>query len=193
MTWVDPHLVTWGELPTLTITTPGICINVDQISIRHKNVGSIYLIDINHCYPVLGWQRNCFCPLQWRHNGHDGVSNHQPHNCLLSRLFRCRSKKTLKLRVTGLCVGNSPWTGEFPAQMASNAEKVSIWWRHHGPRMWVYAIWAPVLIRQRGCWCPCTLIVESTSATTMMTWAGDDTGHYKFYSWRKLHPPCWLT
>ena len=30
-----------------------------------------------------------------------------------------------------LCAGNSPWTGEFPAQMASNAEKVSIWWRHH--------------------------------------------------------------
>ena len=22
-------------------------------------------------------------------------------------------------------------TGEFPAQMASNAENVSIWWRHH--------------------------------------------------------------
>ena len=33
--------------------------------------------------------------------------------------------------VTGLCVGNSPGTGEFPAQMASNAENVSIWWRHH--------------------------------------------------------------
>ena len=29
------------------------------------------------------------------------------------------------------CVGNSPGTGEFPAQMASNAENVSIWWRHH--------------------------------------------------------------
>ena len=40
-------------------------------------------------------------------------------------------KKTSKLRVTGLCVGNSPGTGEFPAQMASNAENVSIWWRHH--------------------------------------------------------------
>ena len=36
------------------------------------------------------------------------------------------------LRVTGLCAGNSPVTGEFPAQMASNAENVSIWWRHHG-------------------------------------------------------------
>ena len=42
-----------------------------------------------------------------------------------------RSRKTSKLRVTGLCVGNSPVTGEFPAQRTSNAEKVSIWWRHH--------------------------------------------------------------
>ena len=70
--------------------------------------------------------------LRWRHNEHDSVSNHQPHDCLLNRLFGCRSKKTSKLRVTGLCVGNSPVAGEFPAQMASNAENVSIWWRHHG-------------------------------------------------------------
>ena len=40
-------------------------------------------------------------------------------------------EKTSKLRVTGLCVWNSPGTGEFHAQMASNAENVSIWWRHH--------------------------------------------------------------
>ena len=46
--------------------------------------------------------------LQWRYNDHDGVSNHQPHHCLLNRLFRRRSRKTSKLRVTGLCVGNSP-------------------------------------------------------------------------------------
>ena len=69
--------------------------------------------------------------LQWRHNEHDGVSNHQPHGCFLKRLFRHRSKKTSKLRVTGLCAGNSPVTGEFPAQRASKAENVSIWWRHH--------------------------------------------------------------
>ena len=30
-----------------------------------------------------------------------------------------------------ICAGNSPETSEFPAQMASNAENVSIWWRHH--------------------------------------------------------------
>ena len=41
-------------------------------------------------------------------------------------LFRHRSKKTSKFRVIGFCVGNSPGTGEFPAQMASNAENVSI-------------------------------------------------------------------
>ena len=46
--------------------------------------------------------------LWWRHNDHDSVSNHQPHECLLNRLFRRRSKKTSKLRVTGLCVGISP-------------------------------------------------------------------------------------
>ena len=46
--------------------------------------------------------------LQWRHNGRDSVSNHQPYDCLLNRLFRRRSKKTSKLRVTGLCARNSP-------------------------------------------------------------------------------------
>ena len=70
-------------------------------------------------------------PLQWRHNGRDRVSNHEPHDCLLNSLFRCRSGKTSKLRVTGLCARNSTGTGEFPVQMASNAENVSIWWRHH--------------------------------------------------------------
>ena len=53
---------------------------------------------------------------------------------MLNCWFRRRSKKTSNLRVTGLCAGNSPVTGEYPAQRASNAENVSIWWRHHGFR-----------------------------------------------------------
>ena len=53
-------------------------------------------------------QAPCRFPLHWRHNEYDGVSNHQPRGCLLKPLFRQRSKKTSKLRVTGLCVGNSP-------------------------------------------------------------------------------------
>ena len=57
-----------------------------------------------------------FCiTLRWHHNDHDGVSNHQPHGCLLNRLFWRRSEKTSNL----------------PAQRASYAENVFIWWRHH--------------------------------------------------------------
>ena len=43
-----------------------------------------------------------------RQNQRDGVSNHQCHDCLLNRLFKGISKKTSKLRVTGLYEGNSP-------------------------------------------------------------------------------------
>ena len=39
--------------------------------------------------------------------------------------------KKSKLRVTGLCAENSSVTGEFPAQMANNAENSSTWWRHN--------------------------------------------------------------
>ena len=90
--------------------------------------------------------------LRWRHNERDSVSNHQPHDCLLNRLFRRRSKKTSKLRVTGLCAGNSPGTGEFPAQMASYAENVSIWWRHHDVATggFQYPLWTHQMIW--WCW-----------------------------------------
>ena len=88
--------------------------------------------------PALNWKEIINVPPtkrnpggQWRHNGINGVSNHQPHLCLLNCLFRRRSKKTPKLRVTGLCAWNSPVIGKFPAKMACNAENVSIWWRHH--------------------------------------------------------------
>ena len=56
-------------------------------------------------FPSLNW--TCLGTLRWRHNGRDGISNHQPHDCLLNRLFRRRWNKTSKLRVTGLCAGNS--------------------------------------------------------------------------------------
>ena len=35
-----------------------------------------------------------------------------------------------------LYVGNSEMTGEFPTQRTSNAENVSIWWRHHEIGYW---------------------------------------------------------
>ena len=84
-----------------------------------------------HEYELAGLLHHHVCriSLQWRHNERDVVSSHRRLDCLLSRLFRHRSKKTQKLRVTGLCEGNSPVTGEFPAQRVSNAENGPIWWR----------------------------------------------------------------
>ena len=87
--------------------------------------------------------------LHWRYNGGDCVSNHQPHDCLLKRLFRRRSKKTSKLRVTGLCE-TSPGTDEFPApQMGSTAENVYIWWRHHVVNVLSQSGWSLCLLLNR--------------------------------------------
>ena len=111
------------------------CALYSSVAVRY------WLIDSTHIYQGYlhrcqwwmrqPWKNDDVTTLRWRHNERDSVSNHQPHDCLFNRLFRRRSKKTSKLRVTGLCAGNSPGTGEFPAQMASYAENVSIWWRHH--------------------------------------------------------------
>ena len=115
---------------------------------------------------------------QWRHNWRDGVSNHQRLNCLINRLFRLRSKKASKFRVTGLCEGNSPGTGEFPAQMASNAENVSIWWRHHDMpnicrRSWwsIYSDDRQAITRYRGC---------LNTHVTSLQWLPVDYGHGAF-------------
>ena len=112
----------------------------------------------NHFFSIES-SRNCFQDwnyelikplwnesLRWRHNEPDSVSNHQHHDYLLKRLFRRRSKKTSKLRVTGLCAENSPEAGEFPAQMARCAENVSIWWRHHVPGAQVWWNMNPMVI-----------------------------------------------
>ena len=96
---------------------------------------------------VRGFHRSSVdSPLQWGHNGRDGFSNLQPHDCLLNRLFRRRSNKTSKLRVTGLCAGNSPgpvnsphkWPVTrkmFPFDDVIMAESVPMPWPHHG---WSY-------------------------------------------------------
>ena len=91
------HLSGGDELKSISyvflLKLNGIACVQDIYSLNSLRLGDAYIFSM---------------PLQWHHNDHDGVSNHQPHGCLLNRLFRRRSKKTSKLRVTGLCVGNSP-------------------------------------------------------------------------------------
>ena len=86
-------------------------------------------------WDIMVWALSSFlpivlCSLHWRQNEWDGVSNYRRLDCLLNRLFRRRSKKTSKVRVIGLCEGNSSVTDDFPAQRASDAKIASIWWRH---------------------------------------------------------------
>ena len=80
-------------------------------------------VEIKNQTQPQGVECNNSCSLHWRHNDHDSVSNHQPHDCLLNRLFRRRSKKTSKLRVTGLCAGNSPGPVNSPHKGPVTREK----------------------------------------------------------------------
>ena len=107
-----------------------VCHDLSSSHLHEYSAGRWCVICEMHLSSYLQWST-----LQWLHNERDGVSNHQPHDCLLNSLFRRRSKKK-KLRVTGLCKGNSPVTGEFPAQRAINAENVPIWWRHYELCLW---------------------------------------------------------
>ena len=94
---------------------------------------NVFWPNMRICSECLKWilDRHSSNSLQWHHNECDDVSNHQHCECLLNPLFRPRSKKTVKLHITGLCEGNPPVTGGFPSQRASNAENVFIWWHHH--------------------------------------------------------------
>ena len=105
-------------------------------------------------------------PLQWCHNERYRVPNHGHLHCSLNCWFRRRPKKTPKLRITGICVGNSPVTGKFPHKwpvawkmfpfddfimlgitmwyIASNYPVLrwepdrlhNVWWLCLGPHMW---------------------------------------------------------
>ena len=114
------------------------------------------VFDLEYLYRYLS-QQLVDAALQWHHNGHDSVSNHQPYDCLFNRLFRRGSKKTSKLRVTGLCVRKmfpfddvimmikkistlhitGPLLGAsiskwwLPSQKVSYSESVSICWCYH--------------------------------------------------------------
>ena len=147
------HLWQWENvyvacLEMYTIAHTVISFMIQEVLLRSRTQLNLkathkYTIFINRNVHILKHNTKIICPithkmyhiikyaLHCRHIRHDRVLNHHPHNCLPNRLFRRRSKKISKLRVTGLCAGNSPVTSEFPAQRASNVENFSISWRHH--------------------------------------------------------------
>ena len=133
---------------------------------------------VHYDVTVMAWMWLLWWSLQWRHNGPDGVSNHHHRACLLNCLFERRSKKTSKLRVTGLCAGNSQVTGEFPAQRASNAENVSIWWPS-----------PTITVRQLHC---LLLIFKSQNSTTHCAISSAKLNHHQI-SWTELRYQKWIS
>ena len=147
-TWPDVYVNGFGNACWESLIKPTIAAQLFGSTIRCSTYHHLSGIRdwSNDCKLFLSWQQwllqHCMgeklwfgfhqyivwqtVPLLWRHSWCDGVSNHQPRDCLLNRLFRRRSKKTSKLHGTGLCAENSPVTGEFPAQRAHGAENVSI-------------------------------------------------------------------
>ena len=115
----------------LNIKGLGIIFNANYIVIRIVNFDSInrdedklkFSMNLNYAgksWEVksvpgqssrTGWQGSGNNSLEWRHNERHGVSNHQPHDCLLNRWFRRRSKQTSKVLFTGLWAGISPQKG----------------------------------------------------------------------------------
>ena len=75
----------------------------------------IIIITVRYCYVIMG-----------------AMASHITTSRLFTQPFiQAQIKESIKApRHWPLC-GNSLVTGEFPAQMARNAENVSIWWRHH--------------------------------------------------------------
>ena len=125
--------------------------------INHPMVFAIYAAlwictDSNHCYKMptkhisslihlyflffhlenshLWWR----FALQWGHNERDGVSNHQPHDCLLNRLFRHRSKKTSSFASLAFVRGihrwpvNSPHKGPIKRKMFPFDDIIMVSW-----------------------------------------------------------------
>ena len=107
--WLSAAHVTVGEdlrkvivflcLPGLEVVDGKWCTSMEELT-RGLHWLQYYLVHHLHLKQTVS--------LEWRHDEPDSVSNHQPDDCLRDRLFRHRSKKTSKLRVTGLCAGNSP-------------------------------------------------------------------------------------
>ena len=49
-------------------------------------------VNIKVVFPCVGIP---IIALQWHHNERDGVPNHQPHDCLLNRLFKAQIKENI--------------------------------------------------------------------------------------------------
>ena len=108
--WVKQDAATWQGWEDTRIVVPQTATRqhapFGHVHSEYKLAVMSFITRIWFCTRHYVIAVNIYISLQWHHNGHDSVSNHQPCECLLSRLIRRRSKKASKLRVIGLRAGN---------------------------------------------------------------------------------------
>ena len=139
-TWRHRSGSTLAKVMACCLTTPSYYLNKCWIIISqvlwHFYLNAI-LLEISKDNIHLRWKsyisNHCQISLQWRHNGCDSTSNHRHLDWFTQPFLQAKIKENMKV----LCHWSLWWeftgvTDEFPAQTASNAENVSIWWRHHG-------------------------------------------------------------
>ena len=85
---------------------------------------------------LVSWQGT----LQWCHNQRDGVPNHQPHDCLLNRLFRYRSKKHQSSAPLNFVSGIHRWPMKSLHKGPVTQNKFPNIWRHHGAVQTLFAL-----------------------------------------------------
>ena len=90
------------------------CVFLNQLSHGFDNFRCLQMMTHLYIPTEISCKMTCDISLRWRHNGHDGVPNHEPRYCLLNRLFGPRSKKTSKLRVAGFVRGIHRGPGTSP-------------------------------------------------------------------------------
>ena len=121
------------KLHLIIVITPAISIILHCLWQSHKTM---------HCisWAVLQNIINClhrFDSLQWRHNGRDGVSNHQPHGCLLNLYSDADQRKHQSSALLAFVWGihrwpvNSrtigQWRGKCFHLMTSSCSAISRW------------------------------------------------------------------
>ena len=62
----------------------------------HKSLCDGRILKLTYGLSLTCTRTHTLISLQWRHNERDGVSNHQPHDCLLNRIFKAQNKENIK-------------------------------------------------------------------------------------------------
>ena len=123
----------------MTVHIEGFPIYVDKSSTKITQ-RFLFLIVFSQVFLRGKSPKSSWCPLRWRHNGRDGAWNHQPLFTLSLSLFTLFTLSFILVQIKENIKASRHWplwaefTGDrwIPHTMASNAENVSIWWRHHG-------------------------------------------------------------